>query len=291
MAPSNPPKQKRKAMTSGFDEQALAQLTSTIAKSLPKPDAPLLPKRKRQNGPEDGPDSKRRQTSLPDVKPGKRGGMARKDNETSTTLLNEIIALGGDAADLELVANVDSGNEDEGTTKPKAPQDKDKPVDQSLQDELAKFALSLGFDTLPKDDDLNTDASASEYGTDNDATDGEGGAEEEEQEAEKEEEKGVKPAPPKKQKPEPVQKEAKATARETRRGELAGKLVSEQPRNDMFPCAAQLYHGRLLTRDRFSSPVPTGMASPSKTCLHLSRITSGCTRPPLQTLKPTQRPC
>ncbi|KAK3330272.1 CBF/Mak21 family-domain-containing protein [Apodospora peruviana] len=166
MGSSNRTRQKGKAQAPGLDETALAQLTSEIDKSLTKADKQPSPKRKRQRTPEDDRDSKRRQTRAAASKPlTKEDGWAKANkksrNSSSGTLLGEILALGGDEADLELVANVDSGNEDGDASDSKVPNNKpvDKPVDKSFQEDLAKFAIGLGFESITRDDDLGTNAS------------------------------------------------------------------------------------------------------------------------------------
>lgn len=139
----------KKAERPTFDEAALAHLTSKIDKSLAnsKKQAPV--KRKRQRDNDDGPDSKRRQTSPVVPKPKGAHGEERKNKQLS--LLDEILALGGDEADLELVANVDSGNEDGDAPKFKIPA-ADTLVDKALKDELTQFASSLGFHKFHQDE-------------------------------------------------------------------------------------------------------------------------------------------
>ncbi|KAK3947503.1 CBF/Mak21 family-domain-containing protein [Pseudoneurospora amorphoporcata] len=159
MGSSKGPRQrKRKGTAPAFDEAALAQLTEKIDKTLAGADTDQQPspKRKRPNTTEDDRDAKRRQKNLVGTKEGQQD-RPRKDQSHNTTkevLLEEILALGGDEDDLELVANIDSDNEDgPGTKSASAPE---KSLDKSFQDELAKFALSLGFQNIPREDDLES---------------------------------------------------------------------------------------------------------------------------------------
>ncbi|KAJ4399298.1 RNA-binding ribosome biosynthesis protein mak21 [Neurospora sp. IMI 360204] len=159
MGSSKGPRQrKRKGTGPAFDEAALAQLTEKIDKTLAGAgtDQHSSPKRKRPNTTADDRDAKRRQKTLVGTKEGQQD-RSRKDQSHNTTkevLLEEILALGGDEDDLELVANIDSDNEDgPGTTSASAPE---KSLDKSFQDELAKFALSLGFQNIPREDDLES---------------------------------------------------------------------------------------------------------------------------------------
>ncbi|GAB1311175.1 RNA-binding ribosome biosynthesis protein mak21 [Madurella fahalii] len=139
----------KKAEKPTFDEAALAHLTSKIDKSLAHSKKQEPVKRKRQRDNDDGPDSKRRQTSPAGLKSKGAHGEGRKNKQH--TLLDEILALGGDEADLELVANVDSGNEDDDTPKSKTPA-AETLVDKSLKVELAQFASSLGFHNFHQDE-------------------------------------------------------------------------------------------------------------------------------------------
>ncbi|KAK4101774.1 CBF-domain-containing protein [Parathielavia hyrcaniae] len=136
-------KEREKAEKHSFDKTALAQLTSKIDKSLAESEKERPPKRKRHRDHDDEHNSKRHQI-LPAVEnsSSQPAGDGRK-NKQAATLLDEILALGGDEHDLELVANVDSGDEGGGAPRPKAAPHLE--VDKSLQDELAQFASSLGF--------------------------------------------------------------------------------------------------------------------------------------------------
>lgn len=151
-------KQKKKAQASAFDEAALAQLTNKIDKSLPKvADKQDSPGKKRKHAPDDERKPKRRQTGGEKPSPNQPNALAHKKtrNASSGTLLEEILALGGDEADLELVANIDS--DDEGGNAPGSKSSHGIPIDKSFQDELAKFASSLGFESVPQEDDVTAD--------------------------------------------------------------------------------------------------------------------------------------
>lgn len=159
MGSSKGPRQrKRKGTGPAFDEAALAQLTEKIDKTLAgaSTDQHSSPKRKRPNTAAEDRDAKRHQKTLVGTKDGQQD-RSRKDQSHNTTkdvLLGEILALGGDEDDLELVANIDSDNEDgPGTKSGSAPE---KSLDKSFQDELAKFALSLGFQNIPREDDIES---------------------------------------------------------------------------------------------------------------------------------------
>jgi ribosome biogenesis protein MAK21 len=178
-------KEKKKADKPSFDKTALAQLTSKIDKSLADSEKQRPPKRKRARDNQDENDTKRRQTrpSERDA-PNDLGGGPK--NKQSSTLLDEILALGGNEDDLELVANVDSGDEGGGAPRPKV--SSEPTVDKTLRDELSQFASSLGFSKFHQDEDPETDGeseAAEEDGSDDSADeDNEGGEEDEEDEDE-----------------------------------------------------------------------------------------------------------
>jgi ribosome biogenesis protein MAK21 len=88
----------------------------------------------------------------------KRGGKV-----ASSTLLDEIRALGGDESDLELVANIDSDAEDR--QRPAGKSSTDAEVDEAFKNELTNFASSLGFHNLQRGDDVATDESAEDTST------------------------------------------------------------------------------------------------------------------------------
>ncbi len=187
----------------GFDEAALAKLTTKIDKSLPaKPDGALPQKRKRPQGGEDGSSVKRRQVQQDDTKyqQGQRERGAGKPAKGSPhVLLDEILALGGDEGDYQLVAGVDSGDEEEQFVA-----STDTNLDDSFRNELAKLASELGFRDLKNEDDSDTDASEeSDESPYEDAADDEEPAE------------PVRPVPPAPQ------------AQETRKQSGNGRLVSK----------------------------------------------------------------
>jgi ribosome biogenesis protein MAK21 len=150
---------KRKAEKPSFDETALAQLTSKLDKSLGNSEKERPPKRKRQRDNDDEHEPKRHQS-----KPSERGpqgelGGGRKAKQ-APNLLDEILALGGNEEDLELVANVDSG--DEGGDAPRSKSSSETVVDKSLKDELAQFASSLGLSKFHEHEDPETDEDTDE---------------------------------------------------------------------------------------------------------------------------------
>jgi len=151
-------KQKGKPQARVFDDAALSQLTQKIDRTLPSPGLPA--KRKRPKGSDDSTAPDPLQDRPEHTKRPKRarepvGNQAKPSSKD--VLLEEIRALGGDEDDYELVANLDSDNE-EGQAAPAPKRPQDVTVDESLQRELAKFASSLGFQNLPKEDDADTDA-------------------------------------------------------------------------------------------------------------------------------------
>jgi len=152
-------RQQKKIRMPAFDEAALAELTGKISKTLSAVEQKTAGKRKRQNGSNDGRGSKRRQTNPAEAEEPGDSHAAPKDKANST-LLEEIIALGGDEKDLELVADVDSGNEGgDGPSRSKI--SSEQSLDQSFKDELAKFAASLGFHQFHNREDPNTEDEAS----------------------------------------------------------------------------------------------------------------------------------
>lgn len=122
---------RRNQAGNALNEDSLAQLTSRIDQNLnekdhkrkrPPTNASPNQSAKKQRG-ADGPSSKKQQEES--------GG---NDQEA---LLAEILALGGDEDDLELINGVDS--DDEYVAENKAP------VDKKLRDELAALSKQLGF--------------------------------------------------------------------------------------------------------------------------------------------------
>lgn len=242
-------KDKKKAANSAkpaFDENALAALTSKIDKTLGGFAEQATTKRKRQREADDEPDSKRRQT-----KTQKEQKTEGKDKHS--VLLDEILALGGDEADLELVANLDSDNEDSsGGPKPKSEQEAS--VDESLRNELAQFASALGFhklraeveDAATDEEDEVEDAKNEGSGLD-DEDDGEGDEDEDQEEVE-----------------EHIQALAAPKIQENRQ-EKKGKLVSKQ----CFEVESSWDQKQCLTCYRSSSLDQIGMASPQTISLRL----------------------
>ncbi|KAK4182255.1 putative ribosome biogenesis protein [Podospora australis] len=228
-------KTKSKPGKANFDEAALAQLTSKIDISLGGPGTEAPIKRKRQRDSDDGPDSKRRDTKPQKVQ--QQGG--KKDKQSA--LLEEIIALGGDEADLELVANLDSDNEDGDAPKPKSETSMNEDI---LRNELAQFASSLGFQKIHTEfEDPNTDES------DEEDEEGEGGEDERGEDARDEEsvEEEDDETGEENSEEEPV--EVIPPPQETRQGKK-GKLIFE-PRPD--------WHG--VTMDSLPSAVPSNSKS------------------------------
>lgn len=161
---SNRTKQKKKAEASAFDQAALDKLTARLDKSLPSdPTEKQQTKRKRPREGDDDRGSKKRQTNSAATDTIPRGQNGQATGKPSDVLLDEILALGGDKEDYDLVAGLDSDNEggQESQGKPFS----GGQLDQSLQDELAEFAASLGFEHLPSQDtDYDHDTDADDHG-------------------------------------------------------------------------------------------------------------------------------
>lgn len=151
-----------------FDETALSKLTAKIDTDLANPKSKSKPKDKKQKD-ERPAKRKRSENDVKDATPNKRQAQepknrtakpSKKASKESTTpkdkkaeLLQEILALGGDENDLDIVAGVDSDAEEGQESKPKeAPVETDK----ALKNELAKFAAGLGFEKV-RDEDAATD--------------------------------------------------------------------------------------------------------------------------------------
>ncbi|KAK0703843.1 CBF/Mak21 family-domain-containing protein [Lasiosphaeria miniovina] len=200
--------EKRKAAeASGFDETALAQLTSEIDKSLSQAEAPAT-KRKKQRNANDGAVLKTREAgpAVANFQNGPDGQKSKhSSNSKSSALLAEILVLGGDQDDFDLVANIDSSDEDGQNLKPEAL--RNAPVDKAFRDELAEFALSLGIGNAPQDDDIDSDASEDSFEA--------AGEEDEEQE----------------QEAEKARRDASPPLKETRGAKHLGKLIFK-PRPD-----------------------------------------------------------
>ncbi|KAK1778856.1 CBF/Mak21 family-domain-containing protein [Copromyces sp. CBS 386.78] len=227
MGSSKGPRQrKRKGTAPAFDEAALAQLTEKIDKTLAGADTDQQPspKRKRPNTTEDDRDAKRRQKTLVGTKEGQQD-RPRKDQSHNTTkevLLEEILALGGNEDDLELVANIDSDNEDgPGTKSASAPE---KSLDKSFQDELAKFALSLGFQNIPREDDLESVSSEDPVDEEED--------EEEEEEAEQSKQDDSQDQKQPQEIPTTVKSESTTAVQDAPRGKQGKNKLVFEPRPD-----------------------------------------------------------
>ncbi|KAH8883958.1 CBF-domain-containing protein [Thozetella sp. PMI_491] len=212
-------RQKQKGPKKSFDEAALANLTATIDKNLDKSgDSDRSGKRKRQDG-ASGPLPKKRQiqTDAPRDRAPKGGkgdnGKKHSGKLSTSQLLEEIRALGGNEEDLELVTGIDSDAE-EGAPKEKPAE---TTVDNSFKNELAKFASSLGFENLPEDDAETDEEDAQDEGREEGPEDNGQGEKEDEEEWEEEEEE-------EEEEPEPVE--------EPQRGKK-GKQIFE-PRADWY---------------------------------------------------------
>ncbi|KAF4451036.1 hypothetical protein F53441_5935 [Fusarium austroafricanum] len=141
---------------SGFDNNALDNLTSTIDKKLGK--------RKQPPTKAAGDQYQKRQRN------SEGSSNEKSDKIDEKTLLEEIKALGGDESDLALIQDIDS-DEEEYTQGPKD----SKAVDMSLKNELAAFSKQLGFEKVEMSE-----------ASDRDEEDGEGEADEDEDENEDE---------------------------------------------------------------------------------------------------------
>lgn len=219
-----------------FDEAALSKLTAKIDTDLANPKPKSKPKDQKQK--EERPAKRKRsETDVKDATPNKRQAQepksrpakpSKKTAKESKTpkdkkaeLLQEILALGGDENDLDIIAGVDSDVEEGQEAKPKeAPAQMDK----SLKNELAKFAAGLGFEKV-RDEDATTD-------------DEEGEVEEEESEAADEDEDEVE-GEEWEDEPEPEQ-DVKEPAAEKQSRSAAGKLVSMRHLGQT--CLASAHH-------------------------------------------------
>ncbi|KAH8905094.1 CBF-domain-containing protein [Coniochaeta sp. PMI_546] len=210
-----------------FDDSALTQLTASIEKKLGgKPDWENKKpqqggKRKRPDGPAtDNPNneplSKKRPTRKgPSDRIKAHQPQAKPAKTPSSTLLEEIRALGGDENDLELIENVDSDAEEgDGSKQAK---DTEAEVDDIFKNELAKFAASLGLEKLRQEVEAESEADEEEEEVEEPEADAE-----EEVEEDEEEEEPQQPA---------RQERLEAPAREERNKDKNGKLMFE-PRPD-----------------------------------------------------------
>ncbi|KAI0899396.1 CBF-domain-containing protein [Annulohypoxylon nitens] len=163
-----------------FDDAALSQLTAKIESKLTESKQPQSKKGQVKRKLDDTTDSvqpppsnkKSKNTSEPkDRKNDKKSKRTQKPTTTpknntpkkaeSSTLLDEIKALGGDEEDLKLVEDVNSEDEELYNGKGK------KNADKGLRAELAKFAAGLGFD------DVRPDSESEEADEDVEEDDGE----------------------------------------------------------------------------------------------------------------------
>lgn len=145
---------------SAFDDAALSKLTAKIETELsrPKPketrhkDERPSKRKRAENDPKDAnPHPKKRQAQEKIKGPGKPR-KAPKDKRAE--MLEEIKALGGDEADLDLVAGIDSDAEEGQDAKPTKSASTD--MDNIFKNDLAKFAAGLGFENV-RDEDGATD--------------------------------------------------------------------------------------------------------------------------------------
>ncbi|KAI0889475.1 CBF-domain-containing protein [Annulohypoxylon maeteangense] len=167
-----------------FDDAALSQLTAKIENKLTDSKQPQSKKGQGKRkldetiDPVQPPPNKKKSTS--DLN-GRRNDKKSKKTQKpvvaskkveSSSLLDEIKALGGDEEDLKLVE--DANSDDEELYNGKGQKNKDK----GLQAELAKFAAGLGFDDVrPEsesegaDEDMNeADGASDDEGEDDDAS-------------------------------------------------------------------------------------------------------------------------
>lgn len=142
-----------------FDETALSKLTAKIDTELSKPKS-KEPKQKdersgkrKRNDNDGGKDANPKKRHTQEPLHGSKNPK-KTPNDKKAELLEEIRLLGGDEADLELVAGVDSDAEEGGDAKQSKPTPAD--MDKALQTELANFAAGLGFDKV-RDEDGTTD--------------------------------------------------------------------------------------------------------------------------------------
>lgn len=203
------PKRKAKAATKpSFDEAALNKLTATIDTHLSKPKKDERPgKRKRDDSKDANPKKRQAQEAKhTPTKPKKEPKKSSQDKKAE--LLEEIKALGGDEADLDLVAGIDSDVEEGQEAKPSKPAPAD--LDKALKNELASFAAGLGFDNV-RDEDGATDDEIEEEPEAKAAVEEEEWEDEPQEEAESESSEEEEEAPP---------------AEKSQGRSAAGKLVS-----------------------------------------------------------------
>ena len=158
MARNRKNKPPTQTTTSSFNEAALSKLTAKIDRSLTATTDDTTHRGKRKRKSVEDLEASPAKKQVPtrdqrgkgkDAEPGQQdGGKTKKES-----LLEEIIALGGDEDDLELVAGIDSDAEDG------ADKTTEMPLDNGFTAELAKFASSLGFEKVRQE---ALDASESE---------------------------------------------------------------------------------------------------------------------------------
>lgn len=195
---SKGPKAGSKQLTT-FDEAALSKLTAKIETELSKPKQKehkhkedRSSKRKRaDNEPKDAnPHPKKRHAHEPKQRSEKPKKAPR---DKTAEMLEEIKALGGDEADLDLVAGIDS-DADDGPGAKSANQAANADLDKTFKNELAKFAAGLGFEDV-RDEDGATDDEVDEAAVNEPAGDEEW-EDESEHDAEKEESDEEEEGPP-----------------------------------------------------------------------------------------------
>lgn len=206
-----------------FDEAALSKLTAKIDTDLAKPKPKSKPKHQQKD--ERPAKRKRNESDVKDATPNKRQAQesksrpakpskksakeAKAPKDKKAELLEEILALGGNENDLDIIAGVDSDVEEGQQSKPKEAATE---MDKALKKELAKFAAGLGFEQV-RDEDAATDDEEEEVEEESEAAD------EEEEEAEGDDWEDE-------DEPEQEQEETKEPAAEKQSRSAAGKLVS-----------------------------------------------------------------
>ncbi|KAK3906819.1 ribosome biogenesis protein MAK21 [Staphylotrichum tortipilum] len=227
MGPRKTKVKSREAGKPGFDETALAQLTSKIDKSLGDSDQQHHTKRKRPRDNDDGHASKRHQ-ARPSERGSRREPIRGPNNRQLPNLLDEILALGGNEDDLELVADIDSG--DEGGGAPRQKVSSEIGIDKSLKDELALFASSLGLNKFRTHEDPETDEESVDVDEDaGQGTEQETGQEtgqDSEQDSEHDSRAGDQP------------NDVVAPPQEPRQGKKSGKLIFD-PRPDWYALSSE----------------------------------------------------
>lgn len=267
---------KKAKATKTFDDAALSQLTAKIEQKLGgdtngDKERPIVstannrkdngPKRKRQDGPQIdglGKGHKHKKLHIENGQNDRSRGSRPHGNSaktSSSTLLAEIKALGGDENDLELVANVDSDAEE--GSGPQQGKDADAQVDDKFKNDLAKFAASLGLERLRQQAEAESEEEEDE-------------APESDEEAEDEEEN--EPA----ERPQPTPQEGNTKGQK-------GKLVSKHPSIVYLAPNSAAHPTRYLNLDR------TGMPQSQETSQRPFLRTPSSSLPQLPTSKPMPR--